>query len=315
VHQVHARESDQIPYDLVLMDMQMPVMDGVTASRLIRERYTADQLPIVAMTANAMRADRDRCIDAGMNAVVTKPINPEELWKALLDWIKVRPGMGPALGTPATAARATDELPALMQALQAIPDLDVKQGLQRCTDNPAFYASMLRKFVASQEGVSQRIEGALVAVDLLLAERLAHTLKGVAGNLGAGSIQHDAEELENALRRGAPMAQTRAALERTAGALGTLITALKAAPGLLKEERTVAQEILADAEPAELQRMVDKIRVLLAGDDPDALSEWEAHAPLLRANYPNGTAIEAAINDFAFEQALELMDEAGSTPP
>jgi hypothetical protein len=76
----------------------------------------------------------------------------------------------------------------------------------------------------------------------------------------------------------------------------------------------VAQEILAEAEPAELQQLVDKIRVLLAGDDPDALTEWEAHAHVLRANYSNGATIEAAINDFAFEQALELMDEAGSTP-
>jgi PAS domain S-box-containing protein len=314
VHQVHARESDQIPYDLVLMDMQMPVMDGVTASRLIRERYTADQLPIVAMTANAMRADRDRCIDAGMNAVVTKPINPEELWKALLDWIKVRPGMGQPFDVQATAATATDELPALMQALQAIPDLDVKQGLQRCTHNPAFYASMLRRFVVSQEGVSQRIEEALASKDLLLAERLAHTLKGVAGNLGASSIQHDAEELENALQRGTPMAQARAALERTAAALDALITALKAAPGLVKLESPLLQEKWGEAEHAELERLVDKIRLLLAGDDPDAQTEWEAHARLLRANYPNGAAIEAAINDFDFEQALALMDEAVSTP-
>jgi CheY-like chemotaxis protein len=311
---VHARESDQIPYDLVLMDMQMPVMDGVTASRLIRERYTADQLPIVAMTANAMRADRDRCIDAGMNAVVTKPINPEELWKALLDWIKVRPGMGQPFDVQATAATATDELPALMQALQTIPDLDVKQGLQRCTHNPAFYASMLRRFVASQEGVSQRIEEALASKDLPLAERLAHTLKGVAGNLGASSIQHDAEELENALQRGTPMAQTRAALERTAAALDALITALKAAPGLVKLESPLLQEKWGEAEHAELERLVDKIRLLLAGDDPDAQTEWEAHARLLRANYPNGAAIEAAINDFDFEQALALMDEAVSTP-
>jgi two-component system sensor histidine kinase/response regulator len=213
-----------------------------------------------------------------------------------------------------TAASVTDELPALMQALQAIPDLDVKQGLQRCTHNPAFYASMLRKFVVSQEGVSQRIEVALASKDLLLAERLAHTLKGVAGNLGAGSVQHHAEELENALRRGAPMAQTRAALERTAGALSTLIAALKAAPGLLKVESTLAPGKLGVAEHAEVQRMVGKIRILLAGDDPEAQIEWEAHAHLLRANYPNGAAIEAAINDFDFEQALELMNEAGSTP-
>jgi two-component system sensor histidine kinase/response regulator len=136
----------------------------------------------------------------------------------------------------------------------------------------------------------------------------------VAGNLGASSIQHDAEELENALQRGTPMAQARAALERTAAALDALITALKAAPGLVKLESPLLQEKWGEAEHAELERLVDKIRLLLAGDDPDAQTEWEAHARLLRANYPNGAAIEAAINDFDFEQALALMDEAVSTP-
>lgn len=315
VHQVHARESEHLPYDLVLMDMQMPVMDGVTASRLIRERFNAEQLPIVAMTANAMKIDRDRCIDAGMNAVVTKPINPEELWKALLDWIKVRPGMGPQLGTQSSAATVTEELPELMQGLRAIPELDVEQGLQRSTRNPAFYASMLRKFVASQEGVAKRIDAALEASDLILAERMAHTLKAVAGNLGAGFIQLFAEELENALRLGAPMQQIRAALERTAAALDGFIAALKASPGLVKAENTSARVILDEAEHAEAKRISSKIRMLLVNDDPDAQTEWETHATLLKAHYPNGAAVEAAINEFAFEQALELLDEAESVQP
>ena len=94
VHQVHARHAQGQPYDIVLMDMQMPVMDGVTASRLIRETFIAQTLPIVAMTANAMQADKDRCLAAGMNGFVSKPVDPEELWLALLAWIKPRVGLG-----------------------------------------------------------------------------------------------------------------------------------------------------------------------------------------------------------------------------
>ena len=318
VHQVHARDSQHRPYDMVLMDMQMPVMDGVTAARLIREHYPTELLPIVAMTANAMKADRDRCMDAGMNAVVTKPIHPDELWKALLAWIKVRPGMGPQSSLAANGAgtaSGSEELPALMQALRAIPDLNVTQGLQRTTNNPAFYASMLRKFVASQGDVTKRMAAAMAGADLVLAERLAHTLKGVAGNLGAAALQLSAEELENALRHGAPAQQTQAALERTAAALVALLQALQAAPGLVKQATPLAQENLSPAALAEAKRILDTVRQLLADDDPEAQTQWEKHAALLTATLSHAAAVEAAINDFAFEKALKLLDQTESMPP
>ncbi len=91
---VHAHQAQQRPFDLVLMDMQMPVMDGVTAARHLRESLDAQTLPIVAMTANAMAADRQRCLQAGMNGFVTKPIDPDTLWRALLQWVGPRPGLG-----------------------------------------------------------------------------------------------------------------------------------------------------------------------------------------------------------------------------
>ena len=111
VHQVHAHHAEAQPYDIVLMDMQMPVMDGVTATRLIREAFNAESLPIVAMNANAMKADKERCLAAGMNGFVSKPIDPEELWRALLAWIKPHAGSGlgaqipmPAVVPPAQLA-------------------------------------------------------------------------------------------------------------------------------------------------------------------------------------------------------------------
>ena len=97
IQRVQAQLLGDTPYDIVLMDMQMPVMDGVTAALCLREFVDFQQLPIVAMTANAMKADRERCLAAGMNGFVTKPINPEELWRAMITWIRLREG----LGTPA----------------------------------------------------------------------------------------------------------------------------------------------------------------------------------------------------------------------
>jgi two-component system sensor histidine kinase/response regulator len=152
LHSVEARSAEGLPYDIVLMDMQMPVMDGVTAARRIRETRSSDELPIVAVTTNAMQADRDRCMAAGMNGFVTKPINPEELWQALLTSVKVRQGHGPvSRASPAPQLPGADaQLADLLQALRSIPELDVNQGLMRTNQNPPFYASMRRKLVASQ---------------------------------------------------------------------------------------------------------------------------------------------------------------------
>jgi two-component system, sensor histidine kinase and response regulator len=314
VHHVHARVSDGLPYDMVLMDMQMPVMDGVTAARLIREQHNKEQLPIVAMTANAMKADRDRCLDAGMNAVVTKPINPDELWKALLDWIKVRPGMS-AKGEARVGTAPRNELPELMQALHAIAGLNVGQGLLRTTDNPVFYVSMLRKFVLAQQASATGIRAALEAGDVALAERMAHTLKGVAGNLGADAVQACAGNLESALRHGATADDTNTALHKTTLALDALITALKAAPGLLVQEAVLQPEHLGAEDRATAQRLLVSIKTRLQEDDPEAQVLWETHAALLTATCANAIGIGAAINHFDYEKALQLLrtDEHGGT--
>ena len=182
VHQVQARFTEHLPYDLVLMDMQMPVMDGVSAARLIRVTHPAEQLPIVAMTANAMKVDRDRCMEAGMNGFVTKPINPDELWRTLLANVKPREGLGrlqpkavPAEDAQAAATRDSDPL---LQALRASRVVDVDLGLLRTTNNPTFYIAMLRKFAAGQQDATLRATQALAGGDAAAAERIAHTLKG-----------------------------------------------------------------------------------------------------------------------------------------
>jgi CheY-like chemotaxis protein len=315
-----------LPYDLVLMDMQMPVMDGCTAARLIRETLSAEQLPIVAMTANAMREDRDRCLAAGMNAVVTKPINPEDLWKALLRWVKVREGMGVPpvtsmpLSTVATASSkslnksvttTTPTTDVLINGLRTIAGLDVDQGLARTAHNPGFYAAMLRKFVQSQEDAMLEIERALDAQDFETAERVAHTLKGVAGNLGATRLPQCADQLEMALRTGAPEPQLSHAVEQTQLALEALIQALRAVPGLLQVSIAVDVSTLTDADRQIAGDALMAIKLMLASDDSEAAALWETHAPILRAIVPNAAQIEAAIAGFDFDDALQLLRKGG----
>jgi signal transduction histidine kinase/HPt (histidine-containing phosphotransfer) domain-containing protein len=321
VHRVEARCADKRPYDLVLMDMQMPVMDGVTAARLIRETHASAELPIVAMTANAMQADRDRCMLAGMDGFVTKPIDPQALWQELLVWIKSRPGLGlEAAALPAAAAAAPEadadaepDADAVLLELAKVPGLDVRLGLARTSGNPAFYLGLLKKFIAGQEHAVQAITHCLDSGDLATAERMAHTLKGVAGNLGASGVQRDAERLEAALRTQAELGEARAQAQRLTEQLGLLMAALKAAPGVLPAAAT-ATATLTDAERSATAQVVQQIKALLQDDDSAALALWETHASALHQVYPQAAAIEAAIGNYAFEEALALLETPAGAP-
>jgi CheY-like chemotaxis protein len=146
VDQVHARHTEHQPHDMVLMDMQMPVMDGVTASRLIRQTFSAQVLPIVAMTANAMPVDKERCLAAGMNGFVSKPINPDELWRALVSWIKPRDGLGqtsPSTRPVAPSASEAARQQSVLEALHGVDGLQIHQGLSLSNRNTALYLAVL----------------------------------------------------------------------------------------------------------------------------------------------------------------------------
>ena len=182
-------------YAIVLMDMQMPLMDGLTATREIRQWPEYSGLPIVAMTANAMQADRQRCLDAGMNDHIAKPIDPEELWDKLLEWVPPQ-----AMAKTVIAADTPTAAPSL--PMPQIDGLEVALGLKSVRGKQAMYVSLLRKFAAQEADVTLRIATAITAGDLVTARRLAHSLKSSAGTLGVVKIQQDAAALEQVLSEG-----------------------------------------------------------------------------------------------------------------
>jgi two-component system, sensor histidine kinase and response regulator len=193
-------------YDVVLMDMQMPVMDGITATLEIRKLARYDALPIVAMTANAMQRDRERCLKAGMNDFVTKPINPDELCAVLLKWVKPAPAQQPAAGAPAPKAAAPTAPAAAATGAEGDPlacvaGLDTVTGMRRMMGKRGLYLAMLRRYVDGQRSCSAELRHALDSGDWTTAERIAHTAKGVAGNIGAIHVPQHAEALELAIRQ------------------------------------------------------------------------------------------------------------------
>ena len=308
--QIAVEKVQAAAYDIVLMDMQMPVMDGLSATRTIRTMPQFKELPIVAMTANAMQQDREACRAAGMDDHVAKPIEPQELFQALLKWVKPRDGAAAeadALGLPSADKPAEDTGPKMPTGIDG---LDTELGLRRVLGKVPRYLSMLEKYVAGQTGAIAEMRQAIAANDRDTATRLAHTTKGVSGNIGAVVVLRLAEALEHALKEGQPMDGMPALVDALQERLDPLVAAIAAQ--LPKEDSTsAAASGPVTIDEGQLQEVTQKLRSLLEDMDSDA-GEWmQTHAALLGAAYPNHTkAVQEALEGFDFDVALEQLDAA-----
>jgi CheY-like chemotaxis protein len=272
-------------YDGVLMDCQMPVMDGYSATRALRAMPGQEGLPVIAMTANAMVGDVERALAAGMNDHIAKPINVREMFVTMARWIRPsRPGRAPV----AAGAELAGE--------DALPEnewISASRGIERLAGNRAAYRKLLDRFAVNQRQTVAEIEQAWRQDDRERAQRLAHTLKGVAGSIGAQPLSDSAARLEAGLQGAGPIAELLAQcgdeLGRVLAALPQAAQPVAATRGLSAEElrgrlaalreRLLAydaeseealEEILgALAEPAS-RRVLEQVRARLAAYDYDA---------------------------------------------
>ena len=214
--------------DGVLMDVQMPIMDGLTATKEIRKDPRFANLPILAMTANAMSGDREQCLEVGMQDHIAKPVDPEEMFSTLAQWIK------PASPQPLPAITYLEEdlqdepqqkkVPT--STLPEIAGIDVQAGLKRMGGNLKGYMGLLAKFRANQGGTVTTIRKSLANKDRETAERLAHTLKGVSATIGTVVLQEKAKVLESGIKHGEESTQIEALLTETATILGEICAAI-----------------------------------------------------------------------------------------
>ncbi len=246
-----------------------------------------------------MQADRERCAAAGMNDYLSKPIEPDELWRALLKWIPPRVGVDVVV--PVLAAPLASVVP-LSERLSHIEGLNTALGLRRVLGKTEQYISLLRKFVVGQQDFTDTVRGLLERGDRATAERMAHTLKGVAGNIGATAVQQSAAELERLLRE---RQVADATLLETDALLQALLEAIRNA---LPTEAVVAVEV----DPLKLEQICRQLRTLMLDNDPDALECLTANKALLQSAFSTFADIETALNDFEFETAENLLQVASA---
>jgi two-component system sensor histidine kinase/response regulator len=280
------------PFDVVLMDLQMPEMDGYQATAKLRSEDRFARLPIIAMTAHATVEERERCLAAGMNDHVSKPIDPLNLFETVARFYK-----------PAQAPRDSEGMP-------AVDGLDTADGLSRVGGNRKLYLKLLRQFVDQQGRSVEQVTDALAARDTPLAERLAHTLKGVAGNIGAKRVHSAAAVLENAIRRQAAPEDVDSAKREVAAALAPLVAALRPVLDSASPAPPAPPEP-GPANPAESREAAARLAALLSDFDPGAAEFVEANQrplqPLFAAAWPE---FESLVQNYAFADALAQLERA-----
>jgi signal transduction histidine kinase/CheY-like chemotaxis protein/HPt (histidine-containing phosphotransfer) domain-containing protein len=310
------------PFDVVLMDLQMPEMDGYQATAKLRSDARFAALPIIAMTAHATIEERQRCLASGMNDHISKPIDPSALFETVARYYRSAPGTSasvPAIaktsdpvvktaGVPEVESRADNmEIP-------TVEGLNSVEGLLRVAGNRKLYLKLLRQFSAQQSDAPGRITELLKAGDRPAAERTAHTVKGVAANLGVKTVQLAAGELEKAIHDGADAARLESLRQQFATVLTPFVDRLRAALGEEPVSPAAPKAMVVDA--AQLKLVVEQMTRHLAEFDAAASDCLEANRGVFASLFSAEEfgKFEQRVQGYAFSEALAQLEQAARAP-
>lgn len=294
-------------FDAVLMDCQMPVMDGYTATRELRALPGLGALPVIAMTASVLETDRERMRVSGMNDCIPKPLDVPQMFATLARWIQPRAA---AQGQPLPAVPPAGE-----PVVPLLPGLDTAAGLSHCMGKPQLYRRVLRGFVRSQRDFVEQFDLARAMEDAELQGRLVHTLRGLAGTIGAEALHRLSSRLDDLVSAAAPAADIAVALDATGRELVALLDALQAHAWLADRTSGEREQPAGEAliEPLSL------LHSLIADSDAEARP---LAADLVRTL--SGTALESlatslheALKRYDFDRAASWLDalrERAGTP-
>ncbi|WP_160165009.1 response regulator [Chrysiogenes arsenatis] len=265
----HGREAldilaEDADFDGILMDCQMPIMDGYAATQAIRQQLRFAELPIIAMTANVMAGDQEKTLAAGMNDHIGKPLNLRDMFTKMARWIVPAPHRQVITPIHHTTVPANDSA-----ALDNLPGVDVRQGLRTTQNNMALYQKLLQVFKRNQSDFIDQFRN---AIDQEEATRLAHTLRGAAGNIGALPLYTAAGELEKAAARG-NSTQIATALDSVMEHLDPLLCAIQS-----QETATINGDLTTHSITRSTAQLIEHLQILagkLANDDIEAMNLFE----------------------------------------
>ncbi|HLO47034.1 MAG TPA: response regulator [Kamptonema sp.] len=307
-------------YNAILMDIRMPEMDGLEATRQIRrmaeigntEKERFASVPIIAMTAHAMNTDRAKSLEAGMNAHVSKPVNPQDLFATLVQWI------APEMYSPILNSSQNDPIPEMESP--TITSLNVEVGTFHIGGNSIAYQKILRRFDKFHQKSASEIQAALEQRDFSQAFYLTHTLRGSAGNIGAEILYQLAANLEQELQVEPPnvdlLITQSLELSRELEEVQKSITReLEKADNLVKSELVISSQIDSTINPELIITLLNEISELLDMDLVTAIARLEtlkqkAIGTPLQANLQ---FIEECLNDFDTDEAQRLLNDLTQT--